>query len=643
MNLINEDIEENPVEPIDLTIFKEHIQQSLLNILDTLPKVEKTLVLENSCISKLNFCTKLDPLKERQVSDSISILKPTIPITNSPLILYIIPAKKEFVEIILAHVIDNYQKTRISLINTSSSKDQNEDIKKEFHIIFIPKITKVCQNCIKNSNFSTFVKTYNLNMDIFALDYDLMSLENYTTFHDLYVEENLNIISVLTRSIIKYESLYGKIKYKYFKGNLAEKLYNTLNREEELSSLDENKNNDPGTFACFMFDRNVDMITPFCTQFVYEGLLDEYFGINFNSIKITPKILEKQTSQDYIKIDLSKFDKFYTQIKDFNFDKIKNFLPSRLREHNKTLEESKQKMDLSKIQENLEKVKQIKEERNSLTNHINIADYISKNQKIPNQKFYLNNERSLLMGYVPNSIYEFIDDEIGKQSEEYKILRFICLFSLLNGGIKNKFYEQIKKDFLNIYGFQEFFLWSNLEKIGILKNSGGLNIFSDLDKKLKLINENINVQEPNDISYSYSGYAPLIIRLIEKALTNGWNSIQDILSKIPGPFKYPNDESEIINESGKKQFILLVFIGGLTYSELGAIRFLSKILKNKKFIILTTNMINYKKIFNSLRQGKYKYMSNDLTNNNGDSTSFQVISEGKMTFKDFSEQINNNK
>ena len=88
---------------------------------------------------------------------------------------------------------------------------------------------------------------------------------------------------------------------------------------------------------------------------------------------------------------------------------------------------------------------------------------------------------------------------------------------------------------------------------------------------------------------------------------------------------------------------MLVFIGGLTYSELGAIRFLSKILKNKKFIILTTNMINYKKIFNSLRQGKYKYMSNDLTNNNGDSTSFQVISEGKMTFKDFDEKINNNK
>jgi len=28
-----------------------------------------------------------------------------------------------------------------------------------------------------------------------------------------------------------------------------------------------------------LIDRNVDMITPFCTQLTYEGLIDEYFGI----------------------------------------------------------------------------------------------------------------------------------------------------------------------------------------------------------------------------------------------------------------------------------------------------------------------------------------------------------------------------
>ena len=47
--------DENPIEPIDISIFKEHIQKSLINIIHSLPKVDKRLVLENSLIPKLSF------------------------------------------------------------------------------------------------------------------------------------------------------------------------------------------------------------------------------------------------------------------------------------------------------------------------------------------------------------------------------------------------------------------------------------------------------------------------------------------------------------------------------------------------------------------------------------------------------------
>ena len=47
--------EENPIEPIDISIFKEHIQKSLIRIIHSLPKVEKRLVLEKSLIPKLSF------------------------------------------------------------------------------------------------------------------------------------------------------------------------------------------------------------------------------------------------------------------------------------------------------------------------------------------------------------------------------------------------------------------------------------------------------------------------------------------------------------------------------------------------------------------------------------------------------------
>ena len=114
--------------------------------------------------------------------------------------------------------------------------------------------------------------------------------------------------------------------------------------------------------------------------------------------------------------------------------------------------------------------------------------------------------------------------------------------------------------------------------------------------------------EPNDISYAYNGYAPMIVRLVEKATSQGgWNSMKDLLKRIPGESNFPSDETDIFSTSVDKQFILLVFIGGITYGELAAIRLLNKKNRNKKFIVLTTCMINSKTIFDTLKKGEYGF------------------------------------
>ncbi len=569
--------EENPIYPIDLSIFKDQIRQTLLNILDTLPQEEKTLVLEKSCISKLNYLTSLEPLKERQVRKELIVLKSTTFVSDSPIIIYIITPQLENMKIIEKHIENNTKE---------SNEIQDKESFNKYHLIFIPKISGECYSFINDSKYKSYFNIHILNIDIYQLDYDLLSLENKNSFRDIYIDKNLNSLSSLSRAIIKYETVFGKIKYKYSKGFYSKKLVEILNREEDTSN---NLNNENETLACFIFDRNVDMITPLCTNYVYEGLLDDYLGIDFNTIYVPPKILEKESKVDNVKIDLSEKDKFYSSVKDFNFKKIKTFFPERLAELNKG--------DLEK-EKKLEKV--------SLTNHIKLSDYISNNQKIPIFKYYQNLEKSLLKGELPNKIHDFIEDEMGKKANEYNLLKMICLESIIHSGIKYKIYEQIKKDFLNTYGYKEIFLWHNLEKIEILKPQDNNSFYSEANKKLQLVLEDADINEQSDISYTYNGYAPMIVKLIEKALSQGgWNSIRDLLRKIPGQTNFPSEESDIYSTSVDKQFILLVFIGGITYGELAAIRLLNKKNRNKKFIVLTTGMINTKKIFDSLKKGEY--------------------------------------
>ena len=92
--------DENPVDPIDLSIFKEHLESNLLNIIGSLSKSEKVIILENSLISKLNFFTIMEKLKKLNVKQKLIILKRGTLMADSPIFVYLIPPKKECVEII---------------------------------------------------------------------------------------------------------------------------------------------------------------------------------------------------------------------------------------------------------------------------------------------------------------------------------------------------------------------------------------------------------------------------------------------------------------------------------------------------------------------------------------------------------------
>jgi len=607
--------DENPVDPIELSIFKEHTENNLLSILDSMPKLEKTLVVDKSCIQKLNFITTLEKLREKKVRKELLILKEGTLMADSPIIVYLIPPLKECVQTIDKHMEANNKNLTPGYENkiqgeTGDTSQEESRANKEYYIIFLPKITNECQSFINDSFNRAFYNIHNLNMDIYPLDYELMSLEEDNCFHQLFITNNYNSLFLLNRAIIKYETVFGKIKYKYYKGNLAKRLKEMLDEEEKNVNFEE----EPKTLACIMFDRNIDMITPIITNHVYEALLDEYFNINFNIIKVSPKLLEKEKEhKNDIKIDLSTNDKFYTRIKDYSFAQTGIYLRERLIQQNKMIEETKKKTrDLSKIQADLDNVTKIKSERESLTNHIFLADFISKKERLPLTRFYYMFEQGLLLGDMPDKIQEFIFDEIRKKSDEYDILKIICLYSLVHSGFKNKIYDQLRKEFFIVYGFQELFMWRNLEKLGVLKSLDNQNFYSTLNKKLNLMSEEgIDCKDQKDASYTYSGFCPIIIRLLEKLVEKGWGNIKDILKDIPGDVDYPNEESEVFSQKTEKQFILLVFIGGLTYGELAGIRYLNKKLRNKKFIVLTTNMINSKKLFDSLKQGKYTYVPVD--------------------------------
>lgn len=72
-----------------------------------------------------------------------------------------------------------------------------------------------------------------------------------------------------------------------------------------------------------LFDRSVDLVTPFCSQMCYEGLLDEYFNIEAGRLKIPKKTEDENAPKQFDTISIStKDDTIVEGIRGIHYTKV---------------------------------------------------------------------------------------------------------------------------------------------------------------------------------------------------------------------------------------------------------------------------------------------------------------------------------
>jgi hypothetical protein len=301
--------------------------------------------------------------------------------------------------------------------------------------------------------------------------------------------------------------------------------------------------------------------------------------------------------------------------------------------------ERKNNNDLQTIQKTIVDIKEFVEYYRGpiLINTKFMTEIFNENIKEDN-KIYRSKESTFLSGKIPLNIETFYGDYMSEKKDLIKILNLMCIESLTQEGIKN--YNNLKRDILNIYGYQNLFLLRDLESMKLLKDknlakkSEMLLSYQQICSKLNLINPNFNKEKITDCSYIYQGYCPIILRLIELAIEGKWNKMKDLLNTIPGETIIPPDENEILKQNKKIKTIFVVFIGGISYTEIEGIRYINLKLKQMydsskeninsriQLIIVTDEILNRKKIFNNLgKKFSQKYTYKKYYNDNRISTS----------------------
>ena len=512
----------------------------------------------------------------------------------------------------------------------------------ELSIIFIPAETpEIIEFLISMQHLNCF-EIYSFSIDIIPTDYDLFSMDAEDSFREIYIDKNYSSIGQLANILLKFEVAFGKAKYKYIKGDLAKYLGDALSKKEEEHNI---KSNDE-VFGMIILDRSIDFITPLLMNLTYEGMINELFGIEKGCISVKKSLVEPKSRANKNKNEKDDVDvsypltldanRFYCKLRCFHFLTVNNYLNSIVkyaRQIKASSDDLKTTSQLSKALSEFNKIVDLQKYANI---NIGFLDIIFKNIGDDDYKSRERKERSLLNGDVQLNSELYYDDYISEKKDLYKILNLMILESLTQGGIKN--YESLKKDILTIYGYQNIFLFRNLETLGWIKEKDKISLkklftsnFQQIVEKLNLINRDFKLGTTDDISYVSKGYCPISLKLVEKVGENGWSEIKEGLQLIPGETVFPNNEYEISNPSEKVNTIFVVFLGGVTYAEIEGIRYLNRKYKQiydnstednktrKQFIIVTTQILSSKKLYDSLgknfgSQYTIKKFYNDINN-----------------------------
>eukprot|EP00163_Fabomonas_tropica_P032762 TRINITY_DN8359_c0_g1_i1.p1 TRINITY_DN8359_c0_g1~~TRINITY_DN8359_c0_g1_i1.p1 ORF type:complete len:600 (+),score=140.03 TRINITY_DN8359_c0_g1_i1:778-2577(+) len=565
---------------INLLALRESGRLGLTEVLDSM-KGPKALVLDPRLSGPLGLIAEVALLREHGV-DKIFHLGPQKVETECKNVIYLVRPRTENMELV-AEQIHEMEKAGMS---------------KDYSVFFVPRRTMICERVLEEKGVYGDVTLGEFDLDLIPFDEDVLSLELDTSFRECFLDGDRTALYYVARSIIKLQALYGEIPNIKGKGSCSKAV-----RDMILRMQAERSNDGPPVASeidtLILLDRDVDLFTPLCTQLTYEGLVDELFGISNSYVDLEPEVLG-QSGVKKVKTPLNSNDKLYSEIRDLNFSVLGPLLNKKATYISENYKERHQAQTVSQIRDFMKKLNTLQQEHNSLRIHTNIAEKISAFTRSMPFSTRIEAEQALLVG--PDTVNDTIEEAINKQEPLTRVLRMICLQSLTNNGIKSKYFDFLRREILQTYGYEKLFTLENLQRLGMFKRQDSKGPWAALRKNLHLIVEDCNEQNPKDISYAYSGYAPLSVRLIQYAIKPGWRSIEDSLRILPGPtFEETQELSPGARDASASQsshqrrrnVTLVYFIGGVTYAEISAIRFLAQQEEgNRDYIIATTKLIN---------------------------------------------------
>ncbi|EAU92607.2 ATP binding protein [Coprinopsis cinerea okayama7 len=632
---------------LDVSLLKEIAKKDLINALNSVNGA-KTLALDSALAGPLGLVTEVALLKQHGV-DKMFWLEPGPLTSNTTNIVYLCRPKIKYVKIIADQIKRHVKESR----------------KHTYTLLLVPRVSTLVSRILEEEGVLGEVTISAFNLQFIPLADDVISLEHDNAFKELWVDGDETIVFDSAQALTSLQKLFGPFP--------QIRLATLLARQSRLSSsstepvLSSSANID----SLIVLDRRVDLITPLLTQLTYEGLIDELIGIRNSHVELPASLVNPPAPNApntasgsastsaapivSVKKDAKKkhhltasTDPLYAELRDLNFSSVGRKLNTVARRLDEDYKTNLQAKSVAQLRDFVGKLGGLQTEHQSLRLHTGLSELILPLTRTEVFNKSLEIQQNLLASYETTAQISAIEELIAQGADLQIVIRLLCLASITIGGIKAKTLDNIKREILQTYGYEHLPMLLSLASPSVsmlvpnpLPPSAPAvpkYPFSSLRKSLRLlIDDNPEALEEveNDISFVYSGWAPLSIRLVQcvaqkgGVLSNpaekeqtadeqskssigkvqahpivGWKGFEDIVATIPGqtveavqrtfedtgPGNSPMSTGSPLREQTSTTVVF--FLGGCTYTEIAALRWVGRQNKGRRFLIATTGIIS---------------------------------------------------
>ncbi|KAF9015737.1 Sec1-like protein [Cyathus striatus] len=621
----------NKDNSVDSDHLKEVAKKDLVDALNSVNGA-KTLVLDPALSGPLGLVTEVALLKHHGV-DKMFWLEPGPLSSTTTNIVYLCRPFIKHAKIIADQIKRHSQESRTHT----------------YTVLLVPRTSTLMTRILEEEGVLGDVTISSYNLQFIPIADDTISLERENAFKELWVDGDESVIFDSAQALVSFQQLYGGFPRIIGKGDYAHKLCSMLTRQSSQQSdsfsepvLSTAANLD----SLIILDRRVDMITPMLTQLTYEGLLDELVGIRNSQIEVpayllnpTPAVPTASTSSvapsstNALKKDQKKkhhltsaTDPLLADIRDLNFSYIGRKLNQVARRLDDDYKSNLQTKNVAQLRDFVGKLGGLQSEHQALRLHTGLSEIILPLTRTEVFNKSLEIQQNLLASFEISTQISAIEDLIAQGADVQTVLRLLCLASIISGGIKAKNLESIKREVLQAYGYDYLPLLLSLatHPLSILlpnplpasTQTSVANLkfpFPSIRKSLRLLID--DHQDALDECIAQKG--GVISNPAEKERTNvdgntstkknsdnakvqahpivGWKGFEDAVALIPGEtfdIVVNNNMSLPTTSRTSSTTTMVFFLGGCTYTEIAALRWMGRQNQGRNFLIATTDIIN---------------------------------------------------